>query len=174
MPHCAMLVVLLHMHANDSLSSSALMQVHNFAHVMLLPKLYALPSVLGRMLRICRLTCEGFPQCLKCIVLPHMQCAVLMFYNLKRVDLMLQQYWNSSKPYRHISVPAFAELFKSFKVGKETAERLAQGPDKAALDKENAGVDLLVTKKYALTNGQLFNACWQVRQNPSWSCCACI
>lgn len=77
--------------------------------------------------------------------------------------LHLQQYWNSSQPYKHISVPAFAEMFKSFKVGRETAARIAEGPDKAALDKQNQGVELLVKKKYALSNGQLFHACWQVR-----------
>ncbi len=59
-------------------------------------------------------------------------------------------------------MPAFAELFKNFKVGKETAAQLAQGADKVALDKQSEGVELLVKKKYALTNGQLFNACWQV------------
>ena len=75
----------------------------------------------------------------------------------------LQQYWNSSQPYKHISVPAFAEMFKSFKVGRDTAARIAEGPDRAALDKQSQGVELLVKKKYALSNGQLFHACWQVR-----------
>lgn len=61
-----------------------------------------------------------------------------------------------------MSVPAIAEAFKSFTVGQDTAARLAQGPDKAAMDKQAEGVELLVKKKYALSTGQLFAACWQV------------
>lgn len=60
-------------------------------------------------------------------------------------------------------VPVIAEAFKSFRIGQDTAARLAQGPDKAAMDKQAEGVELLVKKKYALSPGQLFGACWQVR-----------
>lgn len=79
------------------------------------------------------------------------------------MTLCLQQYWNSSQPYKHISVPAFAELFKHHKVGQETTARLAQGVDKAALEKQGDTSALLIKKKYALSNGALFHACWQVR-----------
>ena len=74
----------------------------------------------------------------------------------------MQQYWNSSQAYKYMPVPAIAEAFKSFRIGQDTAARLAQGPDKAAMDKQSEGIKLLVKKKYALTAGQLFAACWQV------------
>lgn len=79
------------------------------------------------------------------------------------MSLCLQQYWNSSQPYKHISVPAFAELFKHHKVGQETTARLSQGVDRAALEKQGDTSALLIKKKYALSNGALFHACWQVR-----------
>jgi len=82
----------------------------------------------------------------------------------------LQQYWNSSQPYKHISVPAFAELFKHHKVGQETAARLAEGPDRAALEKQGDTSELLMKKKYALSNGALFHACWQVRVTSVGGC----
>lgn len=75
---------------------------------------------------------------------------------------VMQQYWNSSQAYKYMPVPAIAEAFKGFRVGQETAARLAQAPDKAAVDKQAEGVELLVKKKYALSPGQLFAACWQV------------
>lgn len=59
-------------------------------------------------------------------------------------------------------VTTIAEAFKSFRIGRDTAARLAQGPDKAAMDTQSEGIELLVKKKYALTPGQLFAACWQV------------
>ena len=74
----------------------------------------------------------------------------------------MQQYWNSSQAYKYMPVPVIAEAFKNFRVGQDTAARLAQGPDKAAMDKQSQGVELLVKKKYALSAGQLFAACWQV------------
>lgn len=77
--------------------------------------------------------------------------------------VVVQQYWNSSEPYKYMSVPVIAEAFKSFRIGQDTAALLAQGPDKAALEKQAGGVELLVKKKYALSAGQLFAACWQVR-----------
>lgn len=76
---------------------------------------------------------------------------------------LLQQYWASSSPYRYYSVPDFAEEFKQFHVGRSTLERLAEAPDRAELEKQANGRELLIKKKYALTNGQLFKACWEVR-----------
>ncbi len=90
------------------------------------------------------------------------------------MTLCLQQYWNSSQPYKHISVPAFAELFKHHKVGQETTARLAQGVDKAALEKQGDTSALLIKKKYALSNGALFHACWQVRVTYACGCVLCI
>ena len=75
----------------------------------------------------------------------------------------MQQYWNSSQAYKYMPVPVIAEAFKSFIIGQDTAARLVQGPDKAAMDKQSEGIELLVKKKYALSPGQLFAACWQVR-----------
>lgn len=75
---------------------------------------------------------------------------------------MMQQYWNSSQAYKYMPVPVIAEAFKSFRIGQEIAAHLAQGPDKAAMDKQAHGIELLVKKKYALSPGQLFAACWQV------------
>lgn len=57
----------------------------------------------------------------------------------------------------------FAQEFKNFKVGQATQEELRRGPDRAEIDKQAQGRELLVKKKYALTNGQLFKACWEVR-----------
>ena len=88
--------------------------------------------------------------------------------------MCLQQYWNSSQPYKHISVPAFAELFKHHKVGQETTARLAQGVDKAALEKQGDTSALLIKKKYALSNGALFHACWQVRVTSVCGCVLCV
>ena len=76
--------------------------------------------------------------------------------------LSMQQYWNSSQAYKHMPVSVIAEAFKSFRTGQDTAARLAQSPDKAAMDKHSQGIELLVKKKYALSSGQLFAACWQV------------
>ena len=61
-----------------------------------------------------------------------------------------------------MSVPVIAEAFKSFRIGQDTAALLAQDPDKAALEKQANGVEMLVKKKYALSATQLFAACWQV------------
>lgn len=74
----------------------------------------------------------------------------------------MQQYWNSSQAYKYMPVPAIAEAFKSSRVGQEVAASLGQPPDKAAMDKQAEGIELLVKKKYALSPGQLFAACWQV------------
>lgn len=60
-------------------------------------------------------------------------------------------------------VPVIAEAFKSFRIGQDTLARLVQGVDKAAMDKQSEGIEPLVKKKYALSPGQLFAACWQVR-----------
>lgn len=78
------------------------------------------------------------------------------------VVAVMQQYWNSSQAYKYIPVPVIAEAFKSFRIGQDTAARLAQSPDKAAMDQQSEGIELLVKKKYALSSGQLFAACWQV------------
>ena len=75
---------------------------------------------------------------------------------------VMQQYWNSSQAYKYMPVSAIAEAFKSFRVGQDIAARLGQPPDKAAMEKEAEGIELLVKKKYALSPGQLFAACWQV------------
>ena len=77
--------------------------------------------------------------------------------------MVVQQYWNGSQPYKYMSVPVIAEAFKSFRIGQDTAALLTQGPDKAALEKQAQGVELLVKKKYALSSSQFFAACWQVR-----------
>ena len=92
---------------------------------------------------------------------------------LREMASCLQQYWNSSQPYKHISVPAFAELFKHHKVGQETAARLAEGPDRAALEKQGDTSKLLIKKKYALSNTALFHACWQVRVMSVCDCVLC-
>ena len=73
---------------------------------------------------------------------------------------MLQQYWNSSQPYKYVSVQAFAELFKNFHVGQGIAQRLAQEPEKPS--QAEGAQPLLIKKKYALSQGQLFKACWEV------------
>ena len=81
---------------------------------------------------------------------------------LTAVFVGMQQYWNSRQPYKYMPVPAIAQAFKGFRVGQEIAALLATAPDKAALEKHSQGVELLVKKKYALSAGQLFAACWQV------------
>lgn len=77
------------------------------------------------------------------------------------LQTVLQQYWNSSQPYKYVSVQAFAELFKNFHVGQDIAQRLAQPPEKQPHDSEGA-TPLLIKKKYALSKTQLFKACWEV------------
>jgi len=63
---------------------------------------------------------------------------------LSRVPL-LQQYWVSSQPYKHIAVKDIAESFKTWKVGKSNAKHLA-----TPYPKERSHPASLVTTPYAL------------------------
>jgi hypothetical protein len=58
---------------------------------------------------------------------------------------LLQQYWVSREPYRHIAVRDIAERFRSWKVGKSNAEHLAK-----PFPKDNSHPASLVRTPYAL------------------------
>jgi ABC-type multidrug transport system ATPase subunit len=67
-----------------------------------------------------------------------------------------QQYWyDKTVPYQYVSVNAFAEGFKKFHVG----ERLNQELD-VPFVKEKSHPAALVTERYAISNWELFLACF--------------
>ncbi len=62
------------------------------------------------------------------------------------------QYWyDKSIPYKYVPVQAFAEGFKKFHFGERLAEELA-----TPFDRTKSHPAALVTKKYALTNWEIF------------------
>ncbi|GMY25144.1 ABC transporter G family member 34-like [Fagus crenata] len=67
-----------------------------------------------------------------------------------------EQYWfTKNRPYRYISVPEFAQAFGSFHIGQQLAADLGVPYDKA-----RAHPAALVTKKYGISNWELFRACF--------------
>ncbi len=67
-----------------------------------------------------------------------------------------QQYWyNRSVPYRYVSVKAFAEGFAKFYVGEKLDQELG-----VPFEKGKSHPAALVTQKYALSNWELFQACF--------------
>ncbi|TQE04343.1 hypothetical protein C1H46_010128 [Malus baccata] len=67
-----------------------------------------------------------------------------------------EQYWfKKSQPYRYISVPEFVEAFNSFRIGQQLASDLG-----VPYKKSRAHPAALVTKKYGISNWELFKACF--------------
>ncbi|KAJ7568866.1 hypothetical protein O6H91_01G050900 [Diphasiastrum complanatum] len=67
-----------------------------------------------------------------------------------------EQYWaNRDQPYQHVSVDKFAESFAKFHVGENIAQELSK-----PFDRSKSHPAALVTKKYALSNWELFLACF--------------
>ncbi|CAN6577466.1 unnamed protein product [Malus baccata var. baccata] len=67
-----------------------------------------------------------------------------------------EQYWlKKSQPYRYISVPEFVEAFNSFRIGQQLASDLG-----VPYEKSRAHPAALVTKKYGISNWELFKACF--------------
>ncbi|XVE79297.1 hypothetical protein DITRI_Ditri14bG0046700 [Diplodiscus trichospermus] len=66
-----------------------------------------------------------------------------------------EQYWfRGNQPYRYVSVHEFAQSFNSFHIGQQLSEDL-----RVAFDKSKTHPAALVTKKYGISNGDLFKAC---------------
>ncbi|XP_020260301.1 pleiotropic drug resistance protein 2-like isoform X1 [Asparagus officinalis] len=66
-----------------------------------------------------------------------------------------EQYWyKESEPYRYISVPEFAQIFKSFLVGQRLSEDL-----KAPYEKSKTHPAALATENYGISSWELFKAC---------------
>ncbi|KAJ7527147.1 hypothetical protein O6H91_16G039300 [Diphasiastrum complanatum] len=67
-----------------------------------------------------------------------------------------QQYWSdSTKPYHYVSVDEFARAFSEYHVGHSLKEELA-----VPYDKSKSHPAALVMEKYALSNLNLFKACF--------------
>ncbi|KAM2893130.1 hypothetical protein FF1_008519 [Malus domestica] len=67
-----------------------------------------------------------------------------------------EQYWlEKSQPYRYISVPEFVEAFNSFRIGQQLAADLG-----VPYEKSRAHPAALVTRKYGISNWELFKACF--------------
>ncbi|XP_050234078.1 ABC transporter G family member 29-like [Mercurialis annua] len=67
-----------------------------------------------------------------------------------------EQYWvDRSKPYKYISVPEFAEKFKSFHVGFHLQNELA-----VPFDKSRGHPAALAFAKYSIPRKDLLKACW--------------
>ncbi|XAR60104.1 Xenobiotic-transporting ATPase [Bertholletia excelsa] len=65
-----------------------------------------------------------------------------------------EQYWfRKNQPYRYISVPEFARAFNSFHIGQQFNEDL-----RIPYDKSKTHPAALVTKKYGISNRELFKA----------------
>lgn len=66
-----------------------------------------------------------------------------------------EQYWfRENQLYRYVSVPEFAESFNSFHIGQQLSEDL-----RVPYDKSKTHPAALVTKKYGISNRDLFKAC---------------
>ncbi|XP_022752605.1 pleiotropic drug resistance protein 2-like [Durio zibethinus] len=66
-----------------------------------------------------------------------------------------EQYWfRENQPYRYVSVPEFAQSFNSFHIGQQLLEDL-----RVPFDKSKTHPAALVTKKYGISNRDLFKAC---------------
>ncbi|PHT31506.1 ABC transporter G family member 34 [Capsicum baccatum] len=66
-----------------------------------------------------------------------------------------EQYWfRKNEPYQYISVAEFAERFNGFRDGKQLCDDLG-----VPYDKSKAHPAALVTKKYGISNMELFKAC---------------
>lgn len=67
-----------------------------------------------------------------------------------------EQYWfDRNKPYRYMSVPEFAERFKSFHVGMSLDNELS-----LPFDKSQGHKAALVFTKYSVPKIELLKACW--------------
>ncbi|KAJ4757004.1 ABC transporter G family member 36 [Rhynchospora pubera] len=66
-----------------------------------------------------------------------------------------QQYWMRDTPYRFVPVNAFAEAFRSFHVGRALEQELA-----VPFDRSKSHRAALTTKKYGVSNKELFKACF--------------
>ncbi|XP_065855877.1 ABC transporter G family member 39-like [Euphorbia lathyris] len=67
-----------------------------------------------------------------------------------------EQYWyKKDQPYRFISVPEFVQGFYSFHIGQQLVNDLL-----VPYDKSRAHPAALVTKKYGISNWELFKACF--------------
>ncbi|KAG8647080.1 pleiotropic drug resistance protein 2 isoform X1 [Manihot esculenta] len=67
-----------------------------------------------------------------------------------------EQYWyKKDQPYRFISVPEFVQGFGSFHIGQQLASDLS-----IPYDKSRVHPAALVTKKYGISNWELFRACF--------------
>ncbi|KAM3282848.1 hypothetical protein P3S67_026493 [Capsicum chacoense] len=66
-----------------------------------------------------------------------------------------EQYWSrKNEPYQYISVAEFAQCFNDFRVGQQLSDDLG-----VPYDKSKAHPAALVTKKYGISNKELFKAC---------------
>ncbi|GLJ08416.1 hypothetical protein SUGI_0088300 [Cryptomeria japonica] len=66
-----------------------------------------------------------------------------------------EQYWaDSSKPYRYISVKEFADMYKSFRVGRRLSRKLSVLYDKLTSHKKS-----LVFSKHLISNMEIFKIC---------------
>ncbi|KAL7184870.1 hypothetical protein ACSBR2_026922 [Camellia fascicularis] len=66
-----------------------------------------------------------------------------------------EQYWfKKDEPYRYISVPEFVQRFHSLDIGQKLYDELG-----TPYDKNKAHPAALVTKKYGISNKDLFKAC---------------
>jgi hypothetical protein len=64
-----------------------------------------------------------------------------------------EQYWDRCHPYRYISVKHFAELFRTFHVGKRMAAEL-----EVPYDKERSHKAALSFYRYSVSSWELFKA----------------
>ncbi|KAB1204566.1 Pleiotropic drug resistance protein 1 [Morella rubra] len=65
------------------------------------------------------------------------------------------QYWaNKDEPWSYVSVQEFAEAFQSFHIGRKLGDELA-----TPFDKSKGHPDALMTKKYGVSQKELFKAC---------------
>ncbi|KAF3678437.1 Pleiotropic drug resistance protein 5 [Capsicum annuum] len=66
-----------------------------------------------------------------------------------------EQYWSrKNEPYQYISVAEFAQCFNDFRVGQQLSDDLG-----VPYEKSKAHPAALVTKKYGISNKELFKAC---------------
>ncbi|PHT65158.1 Pleiotropic drug resistance protein 1 [Capsicum annuum] len=66
-----------------------------------------------------------------------------------------EQYWSrKNEPYQYISVAEFAQCFNDFRVGQQLSDDLG-----VPYEKSKAHPASLVTKKYGISNKELFKAC---------------
>lgn len=66
------------------------------------------------------------------------------------------QYWfDKSRPYQFVPVKTFAEAYPKFHVGERLSEELA-----TPFDKLKSHPAALVSERYALSNWELFQACF--------------